>query len=93
MATLKDLLEREDDDRVLVAAFPLEDRTKTLEDIFPPSWINQEGEPIVIPLLLAPPQIVKDLCKHMFDAGNEYLEKFFEERTPDVSQFDAAEGH
>lgn len=93
MVKLSDLFEREQDDRVIVAAFPVEDRTKTLEDIFPPSWINLEAEePVVIPLLLAPPEIVKELCKHMFDAGEQFLKNFFDERTPDVSEY-AAEGH
>lgn len=93
MVKLSDLYEREQDDRIVVAAFPVEDKSKTLEEIFPASWIDMEAaEPVVIPLLLAPPEVVKDLCKHMFDAGEEFLRKFFEERTPDVSEY-ATEGH
>jgi hypothetical protein len=84
MPTLHDLLENERDDRVIVAAFPLEDQTKSLEDIFPKSWLNQEGEPVVIPLLLAPPQVVREMCAHMFNAGEEFLKNFYDERTPDL---------
>lgn len=76
MATLADLIKEHDDEKVLVAAFPLEDTSKTLADIFPQSWINQE-ETTVIPLLYAPKAIVRDLCNVMFDRGNEYLVEYF----------------
>lgn len=76
MSTLADLLKEDDGTQVLVAAFPLEDTSKSLADVFPPSWINQEKQTIV-PLLVAPKEIVKDLCNYMFDKGNEFLKEHY----------------
>ncbi len=84
MATLADLLERPNDERVFIAAFPLEDTSKTLEEVFPPSWVKKDGEQTIIPLLLAPPEIVEELCKAMHDAGELYLEQYLDSKIPDI---------
>lgn len=73
---LVDLLKPGDESKTIVAAFPLEDTTKTLADIFPPSWINKD-ELAVIPLLLVPNHLVKDICTHMQQAGDEFLQRWF----------------
>ena len=92
MAQLKDLLDRPGDDKVFVAAFPLEDKDKTLAEIFPASWVNQVEQTQIF-LLQSPPQIVKDLCMHMYNAGAEYLKEYFESKIPDLEGLDASEGH
>lgn len=73
---LADMIKSGDEGKVIVAAFPLEDTSKTLADIFPPSWINKE-EQTVIPLLLVPDHLVKEICQHMLDQGNEYLRSWY----------------
>lgn len=78
MATLSDLISEGDEQRVIVACFPLEDQSKTLAEVFPPSWINQE-EQTIIPLLLVPKEIVKEVCQYMWNQGGEFLKQYFEE--------------
>lgn len=79
---LADLLKSGDENRVIVAAFPLEDTSKTLEDVFPKSWVNQE-EMTTIPLLLVPKQLAREVCTHMWNQGNEFLKNWYSEH-PDA---------
>lgn len=83
---LADLLKPGDESKTIVAAFPLEDMSKTLADIFPPSWVNKD-ELTHIPLLLVPDHLVKEICTHMLDAGEQFLQGWFANNTDTGTEY------